>query len=297
MHKESIDWGDIQFFIAVARSKSARSVADDFKVSHSTVSRRIDALEEKLQAKLFYRSSKGYQLTEDGKAMLDYAQSAEQYLNAAQKHLRGGSNQLSGEVRITMPDVVASHLIIPYLNDFSRAYPEINVQLLVTSHVLDLESHQADIALRILPKGDVDVSDRLVARKLADLPSCCYGSPGYIEKSVPDDGHWLGWSGDDATLNWAKDTPYPQMPYQHQINHGLIQLEAVKSGLGLARLPCFLADGAEGVVRVPGAAPSSLHELWLVSNPEHRNVMRFKVFREFIVKLFSRLNDKLIGKA
>ncbi|WP_444883257.1 LysR family transcriptional regulator [Microbulbifer sp. PSTR4-B] len=295
MHKGSIEWTDIQFFIAVARSHSARSVAEDLGVSHSTVSRRIDALEERLQARLFYRNSKGYQLTEDGEAMLGYAKSAEQYLDAAQKHLQGGSHRLSGEIRVTMPDVVASHLVIPHLNEFTNAYPQINVQLLVTSQVLSLEKHEADVALRILPK-DAEVPERFIARKLTNLPSCCYGSPAYIAESLPEHGRWLGWSSEDGKVNWAQNTPYPDLPYQHQISHGLIQLEAVRSGLGLARLPCFLADGINGVIRLPGAEPSSLHDLWLVSTPEHRNVLRFKVFREFIVSLFRRLEDKLEGK-
>ncbi len=288
-----MDWDDVRFFLALTRAVSARAAAQELAISHTTVSRRVDALEQKLATRLFDRSTRGYRLTEDGTALLGYAEQAEKILVAAQDHLHLGANKLTGEIRLTLPDVIAE-VLIPHMAEFSRLYPGIHVELLIGSRTLDLEQREADMAIRFLPRKQTP-PEQLVGRVLCGVASSFYAHKHYLERleQQPDSGHWLGWTLPGGNQGWIASSPYPELPCRHLIDNGQQQLLAVRHQLGMGMLPCFLADKTPDIIQLPQTQPRVRHQLWLLSLPEHRQIARFKAFRAFIVQRFDDMADQL----
>ncbi|WDE07429.1 LysR family transcriptional regulator [Thalassomonas viridans] len=299
VHKSSMSWDDVQFFLSVARSGSARATAQVLGVSHSTVSRRMDNLESDLGTRLFDRNVGGYILTAEGKSMMDYAEQAEDALISAELHLHGRDNELSGLIRLTTPDVITNHILLPEIVNFTRKYPDIDIEFSVSSNVFELMRRESDIALRFMGFGNPP-PEPLIGRKVASVASCFYASESYLaahDLSDPDSGaRWLGWGEKERFPQWVKSSPYPDIPTQYTMDQAGTQVEAVRAGLGMAMLPCFLADACEGLIRLPNCEPQLNHEIWLLSHPDLREVTRLRKFREFLVELFAQKQDFLAAR-
>ncbi|WP_299491764.1 LysR family transcriptional regulator [uncultured Shewanella sp.] len=297
MQKQNVGWDDVRFFLAVSRLGSARAVAEDFMMSHSTVSRRIENLEGSLGTRLFNRNVTGYQLTEDGRALLHYAEDAESAMREAEQVLMGRDTKLTGYIHMTTPDVISKCFLFPELSNFSNQYPDIDIEISTTSGQLDLSRFEADIAIRLIQAGG-EVPDSLVGRKLGSIASCCYASKDYLQQHDLQDpntkARWIGWGGKERFPTWVKRTPYPHIPTVHYINQGLLQFEFVKSGMGMAMLPCFIAENEQKLQRVPGCEPQVMHEAWLLSHPDYREVTRLRMFKEFLVDLFHQKKGILL---
>jgi len=298
VHKSTVSWDDIQFFLSVARSGSARATAQLIGISHSTVSRRIENLEKDLGTKLFDRGVSGYRITAEGQSMIKYAEQAEDALVSAELHLQGRDTILSGDIRVTTPDVIANHLLMPDITQFTNKYPDINLEFSITSDVFELMRGESDIAIRIMEFGN-PVPEPLIGRKVADIASCYYASDDYLSHFDPsniDSGaKWIGWGHAEKFPQWVKESPYPNIPTQYVMNQAGLQLEAAKAGMGMVLLPCFYADNASGIKRLPNCHTRIDHEIWLLSHPDHREVTRLKKFREFIVDLFEQKKKILVG--
>ncbi|WDE12612.1 LysR family transcriptional regulator [Thalassomonas haliotis] len=299
MHKSTINWNDIQYFLSVARSGSARITAQSLGISHSTVSRRIENLEKDLDTRLFDRGVSGYRLTAEGQEMINYAEQAEDALVSAELHLQGRDTVLSGDIRVTTPDVIANHLLMPEVAQFTQKYRDINLEFNINSDVFELMRGESDIAIRIMEFAN-PVPEPLIGRKLADIASCYYSSDDYLSQHDPSavnsDARWIGWGHADKYPQWVKESPYPHIPTQYFMNQAGLQLEAARAGMGMVLLPCFYADNASGIKRLPDSQPKVNHEVWLLSHPDHREVARLRKFREFIVELFEQKKDMLSGK-
>jgi len=297
VHKSTMGWDDVQFFLSVARSGSARATALALNISHTTVSRRIENLENSLGTRLFDRGVSGYVLTEGGQSMLDFAEQAEDVLLSAERHLQGKDSELSGDIRLTTPDVIATQLLLPNLANFTNKYREIDINLAITSDLHDLTRREVDIAIRFLGFAS-QPPDPLVGRKLGAIASCFYATPQYLSAYDLNDpntqARWLGWGGQDP--QWVKASPYPHIPTRFQLDHGGTQIEAALAGMGMTMLPCFLGDKTPGLKRVPNAKPAINHEIWLLSHPDSREVTRLRRFREYVVELFESKQDLLAGK-
>nr|WP_247687169.1 LysR family transcriptional regulator [Pseudoalteromonas luteoviolacea] len=299
VHISSIDWQDVQFFVHVARAGSARATAEALGVSHTTVKRRIDNLEKQLGTRLFERKVTGFKLTNEGKTMMSHATQAEDAILSAERQLQGKDHELSGEIHLTLPDVLAHELLMPHLHQFTEQYPAIDIEVLISSQVLNISSRESDIAVRILGFGK-QPPEPLIGRKLATISSCFYVSDNYLEnrdlEAKDTDACFLGWGETDTNPEWIKMSPYPNIKRRYNFNTAALQAQALKAGLGIAMLPCFFADKLEGVMRLPDCEPMLNHEVWLLSHPDHRDVTRLRRFREFLVDLFESKKEALLGQ-
>lgn len=291
-----MNWDDVKFFLALSRSGSARAVAEEFNMSHSTISRRIDQLEKSLGSKLFNRNVSGYQMTEDGLVLSHYAQEAEEAMKGAEQLLMGKDAKLVGKLHLTTPDVIANRLLMPELASFSKDFPLIDITITVSSTQFDLSRYEADIAIRFIEQGGMP-PDKLIGRKLSGVSTCFYATPDYLkEHSFQGDditARWLGWT-QEKQPGWLLKSPFPDVPCIHNFNQGLLHLEAVKTGMGMAMLPCFVADECDELVRIPGSKPQNNYEVWLLSHPDYREVARLRRFKKFILELFESKQDLLI---
>ena len=293
-----MNWEDIRLFLALARSGSARATAAEEGISHSTVTRRVDLLESGLGVKLFDRDVRGYRLTAAGETMLASTVRAEDALLSAERKLKGRDAQLAGEIRLTMSDFIATHLVMPELVEFTRNYKEIDLTVLVSNDLFNLSRREADVALRIMRIGSNPPED-LIGRQLATISSCCYASKSYLIENDPwssnSTARWIGWNDIERFPAWVKDSPFPSIPVYGKLNDPKLQLEAARCGMGITILPCFLGDISEGLQRIPHCEPYHSFDFWMLSHPDLRDAARLRTFRAFIASVIESKNDQLSG--
>jgi DNA-binding transcriptional LysR family regulator len=172
------DWNDLRYFLAIAREGSTVSAAKVLGVSQPTVQRRLFALEENIKRKLVEHHPTGYRLTEFGKTLLPHAEDVERSVMALQRQLMSGGQELSGTLRVTCPEGLASRLLAPLIESFRAKYPELRVDLIMTDRRLDLAKGEAEVAVRMYDPGD----ESLIARKIADAPWAIYASRAYLKR-------------------------------------------------------------------------------------------------------------------
>jgi DNA-binding transcriptional LysR family regulator len=299
--QRDLDWNDLRWFLAIARQGSLAGAARALGVNHSTVFRRLNALEAGLGVRLFERSPSGYVPTAEGEAMLAGAERVKEEMLGIERRLLGGDVRLSGTLRVTTTDTLAQGLLMPHLGAFRAAYPEIALELITSNVFFSLSKREADVALR--PGRQPE--EAMVGRKLADLAVAVYGAHDYLARhgrpaGLSDlAGHALV-SGESSlahlgAVRWLARHA-PEGAVVMRCNSWMSQLAAVRGGLGLAALPCFLADPLPGLVRVLPPEPAMASELWLLTHPDLRRTARVRAFMDALARSLRRERPLLEGR-
>lgn len=290
-----LDWNDIRAFIAVAETGSTLAAGRALRVSQTTAARRVAALEAALGVTLFERRQAGYQLTSTGEALLDRARAVEAAANGFADAAAAESREASGTVRLTVVEIYALTILPPILRDLHAGWPAIRIELDTSDSVRDLAAGEADVALRnskLLRGGG------LVGRRIADDPWTVYCSRAYAaahpRPRTREDlrGHaFVGGGGPGvwrAYQAWlARYGLEESVAMQQDSTSGM--LAAVRAGIGLAVLPCFLADREPDLVRVLPPESSATSGLWLITHERVRHAPRVRVVIDFIAERLKRL--------
>jgi DNA-binding transcriptional LysR family regulator len=296
------DWNDLRSFLAIARTGSLQGAARTLAVNHSTVFRRLNALEARLGVRLFERSARGYALTVAGEQMLASAERVENEIIGLERRLLGGDVRLSGTLRVTTTDTLAHGLLGPHLRAFQAAYPAIELELITGNAFFDLSKREADVALR----PSRHPGDAMVGRRLAAIAVALYGASDYLaargRPASPADlgGHAL--ITGDASLGHLPATRWlaertPAGATVVRCNSWLSQFAAARAGLGLTALPCFLGDPAPELMRVLPPEPTLAGELWLLTHADLRRMARVRAFMETLARSLRRERALLEGRA
>jgi len=263
------------------------------------VTRRVEHLELDLGARLFDRDVRGYRLTGAGELMMKSALRAEDALLAAERQLQGRDAQLTGEIRFTTANIIAMYLMMDDLVEFTRLYPEIDLNVLVSYDSLDLSRREADVALRIMGRSTCP-PETLIGRKLMTIRNCYYASKAYLAENDPgrstSSARWIGWDDVERFPAWVKASPFPHLPVYGRLNDVMLQAEAARCGLGLTVLPCFFGDRTRGLQRIPNCEPFPSYDLWLLTHPDLRDAARMRQFRAFAAESIERKRGRLLGE-
>jgi DNA-binding transcriptional LysR family regulator len=295
----NMNWEDVRLFLTLVRNGSARKTASEEGLSHSTIKRRVEQLETDLGVRLFDRDVRGYRLTAAGETMLISVTQAEGAFLAAQRKLQGRDTELSGEIRLTTSNIIATHLLMQEFVDFGREYPEIDLNITTSSDIFDLSRREADVALRVMPL-DASPPEDLAGKKLVSVKNCYYASADYLSMHDPwakeSSARWIGWDDVERFPAWIKDTPFPHIPVYGRLNDIVLQAEAARCGMGLAVLPCFFADQIEGLIQIPNSKPYERYDLWILFHPDLRDAARFRIFRAFLIAAIKEKQSELKGE-
>ena len=275
-----MNWDHLRVFITLARSKTVSQAGLELGVEHTTVARRITALEEQLGTRLFDRTRDGYELTAAGEQLYHHAETMEQHAHSAGRELTGVDAELKGSLKLTAPHDVLSRLIIHKLPEFNSIYPSIDLQLLSSNEMFDLTARQADIAIRLTDKP----ADYLVGREVLPLRHGVYGSVDYF-KNRPKRDRIILWCSESSQPNqqpeWVRNH-FPDAKVTLAVTDATNMMTAVKSGIGLARLPCFMCDNEEQLLRMDLPLTLSQWRIWVLSHIDLRETARVRVCREFL---------------
>ena len=289
-----LDWNDLRYLVAVADQGSTLKAGKVLRVSQTTVARRVAALEEELGLSLFDRRAAGYALTPDGEALLRHARqvaaSADQFAQVAASRTR----DLSGVVRLTTQEIFANTLLGPMLRELHEQHPEIVIELDTQQELLDLGDGQADIALRSTGQ---DQSAGLVGRRLCidDWTLYCsreYAATHGVPRTRADlkQHAIIGGGGGKLWLHyeaWLRSLGLEdQVAMHHATSTGL--LSGVRSGFGLAVLPCIVADADPDLIRCIPPRDDHQRSMWLLTHDRVRNMPRVRTVIDFLYERLSR---------
>lgn len=181
--KPPIDWSLLQSFAAVASSGSLTAAARKLGNSQPTLSRHVSTLELQTETRLFERSSGGLELTEAGAELYDYALRMAEAAEDLRLATEGRSQTLTGTVRLTASEIMATYVLPELLTALRREEPEIDIELVASDRTENLLQREADIAVRMYRPTQADV----ITRKITDLTSGAFATPGYLNaRGVPE---------------------------------------------------------------------------------------------------------------
>ncbi len=288
------DWNDLRLVLAVARAGSLSGAARALGVNHSTAFRRLNALEERLGARLFERLPAGtYAATPAGERVASAAERVETETAALDREIAGRDHRLTGRLRVTCSETLAFRLLTPaLLPRFRAAHPGILVELVLDNRVLSLSRREADVALRAARPREGD----LWGRKLADVAWTVYGARELLQLRAGGGGPLagpadlarrpvIGWAEGASGINAADwiAAIVPAEAVAYRVSSVVNQLVAARAGIGLAVLPCYLGDTEPGLVRaLPAPVPELTRELWIVTHTDLRHTARVRAFFDVV---------------
>ncbi|MFW1744945.1 LysR family transcriptional regulator [Acinetobacter guillouiae] len=278
-----VDWDHLQFFLVLARAKTLTNAARIIGVEHSTVSRRIQALELALGTPLFRREATGYELTMEGLALVPRVEQMEQaFLQIEKPNL-----PLQGHVRIGTPEGFGTAFLAQLLAELSNQYPLLTIDLIPVPKMIKLSHREADIVISI----DRPKSGPYIITRLTDYCLKIYGSKGYLEstqaiKKLED-------LKNHQFVNYIDDLIYSpelycleRLPLQLNANFRsssiLAQQVAVSAGAGLAILPKFLAENKPELKQVLQDEVRFIHTFWMLTLVDLQHEPRIKLVWDFL---------------
>jgi len=284
-----MNWDDLRFFLALAREGTVSGAGRALAVKHTTVARRISALEDQLGSRLFDRLASGYAMTQVAENLYQHALSMEEVAQAADREVFGMDAQLSGTLKLASSYDLFTRLITPRLCEFTEQYPSIDIELLSSTGLVDLSNRQADIALRISPKPP----DYLIGKKVLPLSHGIYGSDRYLKKKRVNEKLIL-WEHERNTPEWVNDH-FSGARVVVRANDIMTKMEAVKNHMGLARLPCYVADAEPSLRRLDVTLMPSNWGVWVLSHVDLRSTARVRVCREFLIEIIEQQKNLVEG--
>ena len=284
-----VDWEDIRHFLAVAQSGTLSGAARKLKVDHATVSRRLAALEVTLDVRLVDRLPRSCRLTTIGRQVLERAIEMESGAHGISRLAKAAHAPLIGRVTLSAPPVLVTHLFAEHLSRFRAEYPDIRLSLSAQGQQVSLSRREADVAVRLVRPDEAGN----VTRKIGRMPFGLYAHRSYAHMAAPDRWQFIAFDQSFADMPqqlWLLGIA-GERPVACELNHISEHLIAVRAGVGLAGLPCFLGDKDHDLVRIYEDVPSFSRDIWLVVHRDLRKTPPVRAVMDFVLAVVSEHRD------
>jgi molybdate transport repressor ModE-like protein len=287
-----VNWDDMRLFLAIARTGSISGAARSLDVQHSTVSRRLRKLENKLGARLVERKNTGYELTLAGENVKQAAKRMETEMLHVDGAVLGVDSNLVGPLKVTAINNMASTVLMPMFAKFSQAYPQVDLHIVVSNIDSSLSEREADVAIRLTNSP----TDTLIGKRLLTVASTIYGSRNYLKQlhETTREPKWIGVECCAFHKSWTKHACEEQS-HNFVSDDTLLTLSAIRQGLGVSFLPCFMGDADPELERYCEPDPSHNLGLWILLHPDLKHTARVVAFRDHMVNSIEVERDLFEG--
>jgi DNA-binding transcriptional LysR family regulator len=294
-----MDWDSLRFFLELSRSGTLMNAARRLAVDHTTVARRIQALEKQMGTTLFSREAGGHRLTEAGRRLQPQVEAMEQAYLAVESAAPGSEEGLSGLVRIGATEGFGTVVLAPKLALFAQAHPRLVIDLLAMPRLVHLSRREADIVISL----ERPAQGAVVVTRLADYALRLYASTDYLASHAPIAsradlrGHTFISYVDD--LLFSKELQYLDELYRPdsfalRSTSILAQHQATVAGAGIAVLPAFIAERDDSLRRVLPDEANFTRTFWMSVPAETRHLARMEATWNFLRETAEAQRDLLL---
>lgn len=289
-----MNWDDLRFVLAVSRAGSLARAARELGVDHTTVGRRIEAVEAHFGVRLFTRTTTGYVPTSEAERLLPDIGHVEEAVLALERGAQAEQDSPSGTVRVTAGETFAACYLAPRLATFARDNPALSVELVAGGVVLDLARREADVAVRLFRSHH----DNLVVRRAGELTHSLYASEAYLARRPlvqPSDlrEHPILTASPGPNVveaAWVERITGGARP-AFVTNMTMALLEAARAGAGIAVLPRYLGDREAGLRRIP-MPDEPTESIWITVHRDLQHTRRVRVVLDYLAECLE--NDRTL---
>lgn len=296
-----MDWDHLRYFLELSRTRKLTTAARRLEVDHTTVSRRVQALEKNLGAQLFTRSASGYGLTEAGRRLLPQAEAMESAFSAIERARAEQKENLSGHVRIGATEGYGSVMLAAQLTELTRRHPNLGIDLLAVPRMVQLSLREADIVITL----ERPERGPYIITKLTNYVLRLYAAPSYLEGYPPirnrEDLREHGFVSYIDDLLYSKELHYlddigKTRHVALRSTSILAQQQAAASGAGIAILPAFSAQPDSHLQCVLGDQVEFTRTFWMLMPIELKDIARMKTTWNFLREMADSSQDILLGR-
>jgi DNA-binding transcriptional LysR family regulator len=272
-----MQWEGISEFVYVSENESFTLAAKKMAISTAQVSRQVSALEQRLNIKLFYRTTRKVSLTEEGHVFYQHCRSVLDGLDAAERAVTNLQSKPQGKIKLTVPVTYGEQYILPLVNDFLKLYPEVSIFAYLSNKQVDLIDEGYDLAIRLGKLSD----SSMMAKKLGQRKKYVCASPAYLAKygtphtlSELDNHSCLLGTLDYWHFRESERTKNIRVTGKLRYNNGIGLVDAALKGLGIVQLPDYyikhhIKSGALVVILANYSEPDE--GIWALY-PQNRNL-------------------------
>lgn len=293
------EWGDLKILLALASAGSVAGAARELQVDHSTVSRRLAALEDAVDAKLIIRGGREFNWTAEGRSLLAAAEAMESAATQATRAVRRAKAEVNGTVRVSISPGFVPVLMRLMLPSLREKHPGLSVELSGAYQRADLAKGEADVAVRMARPNESD----LVARQALDCSWFVYASKAYLDANGRPASHaalaqhrlvlYVEAMHNVAPLRWLE--PHRgSARHVSRVDNLEIACQTVAADGGITVLPCFIADAVPNLQRV-FRERVGVSTGWIVYHATVRDAARIRVVVDALVEFFERHEAMFTG--
>jgi len=289
---DDFNWDDLRYFLRAVQTKTLAGAARSMGVEHTTIGRRLTALERALGAPLVLRGPDGLTLTSLGERIAPLVEEVERAVSAT----RAAAHEECSRVRLSVPQALTT-LFTKAVPQFREDHPDVSLEIISNNRAPDLKRGDADVAVLVRTVIDPD----LVRRSLGEVGWSLYAADAYLARRPgpidPNDlsGHEIVALKADSALapaaKWLAEHAGNAIVVSRS-NASAALVAAAVAGAGIALLPCFLAD-VEPALRRLTPAVLTTHGVSLVYRREVREAAPVRAVNRFVVDVMRR-NGALI---
>jgi len=284
-----MNWDDYRYFLAVARAGQLSMAGRMLGVDHTTVARRIKSLEESLNTKLFDHSPRGYALTRAGQRLVPIAEDIEKNSALARDRVPGRQEELTGRIRIGVPEGVGAFVVSKAALELCEKYPKLRVELVALPQQFSLSKREVDFAITVSTPG----TGRLRVQKICDYTLHLYGTHEYLDGFPPvkriEDLRRLRGIAYIRDLIFDKELDFvplvdPTLEPHLTSTSVHVQLHAVLNNGGVCILHDFMAERYENLVRLLENEISFTKSFWLIVHEDYADIEHVRTCASLVVK-------------
>lgn len=288
---QGFDWNLIRSFLGVLDHGSLSAAARELGISQPTLTRHVSELESVLGVTLFERGREGAIPTQAAIGIAASARAMADDAAAVSLAAAGRASEVSGTVRITASEVVATYLMPAIIAHMLAEMPSLEVELVPSNALENLLRRDADIALRMIEPAQLD----LIARKICDIPMAVYAARGYLDRAGTPTGAEdlarhvvVGFDRSDLIIRGMARAglEIDRHFFRFRCDNQIAAMEAIRAGVGVGFMPRYLAGIDPGLVEILTDFKLEPLPLWLVTHRELRTSARIRA-------VFDLLGDSL----
>ena len=282
-----VEWDDLRYVLALSRVKTLSLAGASLGVSHTTVGRRLRAIEARLGVRLFDQTPEGFVTTSAGQDIVEVAERVENDVLSLEGRVLGRDAELRGKLRVATMDMLFGAFRGVFAS-FIMRYPSIELTTTISDTEVSLLRREADVALRLTNTPP----EYLVGRRVGHADFAVYASKALADRVGPnatlDDYPWIHWD-ERLGMHWldqylAVHAPNARIAMRIDVSSRVLH-EIVAAGIGVHFLSCAVGDADPGLVRIGPIEPAFGRDIWLLTLPELRSTSRIRAFMDHVVSI------------